>query len=85
MLPLIPQTTTVARIASFELAPMQIDATKFKPLTEAEKLHRRANNLCLYYGNPRHIAHQCPQKLAKLQVQAMETPQVLENENIQSQ
>ncbi len=84
-LPLVPQTTPVARPASFRLAPMQIDAAKFKPLTEAEKLHRRTNNLCLYCGNPGHIARQCPQKLVKLQVQAVETPQELESKNIQSQ
>jgi hypothetical protein len=64
---------------------MQIDAAKFKPLTEAEKLRRRTNNMCLYYGNPRHITHHCLQKLVKLQVQAVETPQELENKNIQSQ
>jgi hypothetical protein len=51
---------------------MQIDAVKFKPLTEAEKLRRRTNNMCLYCGNPGHIARQCPQKLVKLQVQAVE-------------
>jgi hypothetical protein len=55
-LPLVPQTTLVARPASFGPAPMQIDAAKFKPLTEAEKLRQRANNLCLYCGNPGHIA-----------------------------
>jgi hypothetical protein len=38
-LPLVPQTTIVARPASFEPALMQIDAAKFKPLIEAEK-HR---------------------------------------------
>jgi hypothetical protein len=64
---------------------MQIDATKFKPLTKAKKLRRRTNNLCLYCGNPGHIARQCLQKLVKLQVQAVETPQELENKNIQSQ
>ncbi len=85
MLPLVPQTTPVARPASFGPAPMQIDTAKFKPLTEAQKLRRRINNLCLYYGNPGHIARQCPQKLVKLQVQAVETPQELENKNIQSQ
>jgi len=37
-LPLVPQTTPVARPASFGLAPMQIDTTKFKSLTKAEKL-----------------------------------------------
>jgi hypothetical protein len=84
-LPLVPQTTPVARPAFFELAPMQINAAKFKILTEAEKLRRRTNNLCLYCGNPGHIARQCPQKLVKLQVQDVETPQGLENKNIQSQ
>jgi cellulose synthase/poly-beta-1,6-N-acetylglucosamine synthase-like glycosyltransferase len=54
-LPLVPQTTPVTRPA-----PMQINAAKFKPLTEAEKLHQRTNNLCLYCGNPGHIARQCP-------------------------
>jgi hypothetical protein len=83
-LPLVPQTTPVARPASFGPAPMQIDTTKFKPLTEAEKLRRTTNNLCLYCGNPGHIARQCPQKLVKLQVQTMETPQELENKNIKS-
>jgi hypothetical protein len=84
-LPLIPQTTLVARPASFGPAPMQIDTAKFKSLTEADNLRQRTNNLCLYCGNPGHIARQCPQKLVKLQVQAMETPQKLENKNIQSQ
>jgi hypothetical protein len=84
-LPSVPQTTSVARPTSFGPAPMQIDTVKFKSLTEAEKLCRRTNNLCLYCGNPGHIARQCPQKLVKLQVQAVETPQELENKNIQSQ
>jgi hypothetical protein len=83
-LPSVPQATPVAQPASFGPAPMQIDTTKFKSLTKAEKLRRRTNNLCFYCGNPGHIAHQCPQKLVKLQVQTVETPQELENKNIQS-
>ncbi|KAH9576449.1 hypothetical protein CY35_01G162000, partial [Sphagnum magellanicum] len=55
-LPSVPQTTLVARPASFGPALMQIDTTKFKSLTKVEKLRRRTNNLCLYYGNPGHIA-----------------------------
>jgi hypothetical protein len=82
MFPSVPQTTPVARLASFGPAPMHIDTAKFKSLTEAEKLCQRTNNLCLYCGNPGHIARQCPQKLVKLQVQAVETPQELENKNI---
>ncbi len=84
-LPLVPQTTTVARPTFFGPALMHIDAAKFKPLIEAEKLCQWANNLYLYCGNPGHIACQCPQKLVKFQVQAVEIPQVLENKNIQSQ
>ncbi|KAH9535887.1 hypothetical protein CY35_17G077500 [Sphagnum magellanicum] len=55
-LPSVPQTAPVARPASFGPAPMQIDRAKFKSLTEAKKLRRRTNNLCLYCGNPGHIA-----------------------------
>jgi len=84
-LPSVPQTTPVARPASFGPAPMQIDTTKFKSLIEAKKLRRRTNNLCLYCGNPGHIARHCLQKLVKLQVQVVETPQELENKNIQSE
>jgi hypothetical protein len=84
-LPLVPQITLVARPASFGPAPMQINAIKFKPLIEAKKLRRRTNNLCLYCGNLGHVTRQCPQKLVKLQVQVVETPQELENKNIQSQ
>jgi hypothetical protein len=80
--PFSSPNNTVAQPASFGPAPMQIDAAKFKPLTEAEKLHRRTNNLCFYCGNPGHIARQCPQKLVKLQVQAVEIPQELENKKI---
>jgi hypothetical protein len=47
MLPLVPQTTSVVRPASFGPAPILINAAKFKPLTKAEKLCRRTNNLCL--------------------------------------
>jgi len=37
-LPSVPQTTPVAQPAFFRPALMQIDTTKFKSLTEAEKL-----------------------------------------------
>jgi hypothetical protein len=57
MFPSVSQTTLVARPASFGPTPMQIDIAKFKSLTKAEKLRRKTNNLCLYCGNPGHIAH----------------------------
>jgi Retrotransposon gag protein len=33
---------------------------RFRRLTEEEKAHRRRNNLCLYCGDPHHIALDCP-------------------------
>ncbi len=46
--------------------PMDMDITKkFKPLTNEEKERRRNNNLCLYCGNPGHVATVCPNKTKK--------------------
>ena len=45
-----------------EAEAMQIDATRFKPLTEQEKKQRREKNLCLYCGQPGHRASNCPLK-----------------------
>ena len=43
--------------------PMQLDNTQRRgPLTEAEKQRRRDNKLCLYCGEPGHIANVCPNK-----------------------
>ena len=42
---------------------MEIDTTcRCGPLSEEEKLHRRANRLCLYCGGPGHIALNCPHR-----------------------
>jgi hypothetical protein len=41
---------------------MQIDKTRFKPLMEQEKQHRRTRNLCLYYEKLGHVVHKCPKK-----------------------
>src|SRR5271155_5261452 len=35
---------------------------QFKRLTEAEKQHRRDNNLCLYCGEKGHSANECPKR-----------------------
>ena len=45
-----------------EAEAMQIDATKFKPLTEQEKKRRREENLCLCCGQPGHRASNYPLK-----------------------
>jgi len=43
--------------------PMQVDATpRYRQLTEEEKKLRRANNLCLYCGQPGHIIRTCPNR-----------------------
>lgn len=41
--------------------PMEIDAVRprFAPLSQKEKDHRRANNLCLYCGKSGHVANNC--------------------------
>ncbi|KAH6557144.1 hypothetical protein KP509_1Z131700 [Ceratopteris richardii] len=50
--------------------PMQIDVTRFQPLTLEEKQRRRVNKLCLYCGNPGHIAINCPNKRTNSRVPA---------------
>ena len=45
-----------------EVEAMQIDATRFKPLTEQKKKHRREENLCFYCGQPSHRASNYPLK-----------------------
>ena len=42
---------------------MEIDTTRRRgPLSEEEKLRRRANRLCLYCGGPGHIVVNCPHR-----------------------
>ena len=63
---------------------MQIDATKFKPLTEQEKKRRREENLCLYCGQPGHLASNCP--LKRQRTFRMRTTTIhQENDDVQSQ
>ncbi|GGS28174.1 hypothetical protein GCM10010252_77980 [Streptomyces aureoverticillatus] len=45
-----------------EVKDMQIDAVRFKPLTEQEKSRRRQKKLCLYCEKPKHTAQHCPKK-----------------------
>jgi hypothetical protein len=47
--------------------PMQIDETRFKPLTKREKQWQHKNNICLYYGGPSHVALECPKKQNHIQ------------------
>jgi hypothetical protein len=48
--------------------PMDLDATKttrFKPLTNEERLRRMKENLCLYCGKSGHRVDSCPEKARK--------------------
>lgn len=63
---------------------MQIDATRFKPLTPEEKKRRFEENLCLYCGEPGHKAGSCPKK-RKLPVTKIRSATISENKDGQSQ
>jgi hypothetical protein len=62
---------------------MQIDKTRFKPLTKQENQHWRINNLCLYYGEPSYFTRECPKKHGSHVAGAISitNPQLEESEN----
>ena len=67
-----------------EAEAMQIDATRFKPLTKQEKKQRREENLCLYCGQPGHRASNYPLKRQRtFRMRTTTTHQ--ENKDVQSQ
>ena len=39
--------------------PMEIDNTRFQPLTDAQRQHRCDNGLCLYWGTSGHVIRHC--------------------------
>jgi hypothetical protein len=41
---------------------MQIDAARYKPLTQEENDQRRREGLCYYCGNSKHRLPKCPIK-----------------------
>lgn len=63
---------------------MQIDATRFKPLTAEEKKRRFEENLCLYCGEPGHKAGSCPKK-RKSPMTNIRSATIQENNDGQSQ
>ena len=55
-------STSAHAVKYMEAKAMQIDVTRFKPLTEQEKKQRLEENLCLYCGQPGHQVSNCPLK-----------------------
>jgi hypothetical protein len=52
---------------------MDLDTARFKPLSAQEKDRRRRLNLCLYCGEPNHMARQCPNKRWQMTANTLET------------
>ena len=63
---------------------MQIDATRFKPLTLEERKRRFEENLCLYCGEPGHRADGCSKKRKPLATK-IRSATIQENKDGQSQ
>jgi hypothetical protein len=80
-------TSTSLPNAHLEVEGMHIDAVRFKPLTEQEKIRRRQEGLCLYCGEPKHIAQHCPKKQRnyKMRGTAVKEDNMLENGLVQLQ
>ena len=55
-------STNAYAVKYTEVEAMEIDAIRFKPLTEQKKKQKRKENLCLYCGQPSHRANNCPLK-----------------------
>jgi len=80
-------TSTSSPNVHSEVEDMQIDAVRFKPLTEQEKIRRRQEGLCLYCGEPKHTTQHCPKKRRnyKMRGTAIKEDNVSENGSIQLQ
>ena len=60
--PPMSSSTSSSTPATDSSSPMEIDRIRYRPLTNAQRQHRRANNLCLYCGSPDHLIRSCPKK-----------------------
>ena len=58
-------SSTTQQVAQPPIEPMQVDAVR-KNLSVAEKERRLAEGLCLYCGEPGHIAIKCPNKSRRI-------------------
>ncbi|KAJ3476376.1 hypothetical protein NLI96_g11202 [Meripilus lineatus] len=66
-----PQPST-----SHDVVPMEVDAVRCGPLTEAKKQRRRDLGLCLYCGGANHFAGICPNKSSKARAFAKASPRM---------
>lgn len=48
-----------------QVVPMEVDAIRRGPLSSEEKARRRKEGLCLYCGQGKHLAAECPNKKSK--------------------
>ena len=80
----IPTAITKNHNSYQGIEDMQIDATRFKPLTQEENKRRFEENLCLYCGEPGHRANDCSKK-RKLPVTKIRSATIQENKDGQSQ
>ena len=67
---------------------MEIDRIRYRPLTNEQRQHRRANDLCLYCGSPDHLIRSCPKKGPRQtphRVDGADTFCQQENSNVQLQ
>ena len=86
--PPMSSSTSSSTPAKDSSSPMEIDRIRHRPLTNVQRQHRRANNLCLYCGSPDHLIHSCPKKGPRRIPHRVDGVDVLcqpENSNVQLQ
>ena len=81
---IVHSAITKTQSSSQGVEDMQIDATRFKPLTPEERKRRFEEKLCLYCGEPGHRADGCSKKRKPL-VTMIRSATIQENEDGQSQ
>jgi hypothetical protein len=66
---------------------MQIDAVRYKPITQRENDQRRREGLCYYCGSSKHMLPKCPIKPKGLRARSATSIEsgTLENGNVRSQ
>jgi hypothetical protein len=67
--------------------PMQIDAARYKPLSQGENDRRRREGYCFYCGSSKHKLPECPIKPKELKARSATSMEsgTLENGDVRSQ